>query len=162
MIFHRYRAEYTDGVIDLIPIHFTPPDPAMGFGREQIWRITLHDHRREIGQISYRDGESPCVYYYGHIGYHIDAPWRGHHYATRACRLIRDEIRRSGKSSVVITCDPDNIPSRKTCERLGCLPERTVRVPHEIREQHEIGPVKSRFIWCMEDGREEDRDEHAD
>ena len=45
MIFHRYRAEYTDFVIDLIPLHFTPPEPAMGFGREQIWRITLHNTR---------------------------------------------------------------------------------------------------------------------
>ena len=55
MIFHRNRAEYTDGVIDLVPVHFTPPDPAMGFGREQIWRITMHNQRGEIGQISYRD-----------------------------------------------------------------------------------------------------------
>ncbi len=162
MLFRRYRPEYSDGVIDLIPLHITPPDPSLGFGHEQIWRITLHDHRREIGQISYRDGESPCVYYYGHIGYHIDAPWRGRHFAARACRLIRNEIRRSGKSSVVITCDPDNIPSRKTCERLGCLPERTVRVPHEIREQHEIGPVKSRYIWRMEDGKVGYTHEYAD
>ena len=82
MIFRRNRAEYSDGIIDLIPIHFTPPDPAMGFGREQVWRITLHDHKGEIGQISYRNGESRCIYYFGHIGYHIDEPYRGHHYAT--------------------------------------------------------------------------------
>ena len=114
MIFHRNRAEYTDGVIDLVPVHFTPPDPAMGFGREQIWRITLHDSRGEIGQISYRNGESRCIYYFGHIGYHIDEPYRGHHYARRACLLLRDEILLGGKQSAVITCDPDNGPSRQT------------------------------------------------
>ena len=91
MFFHRNRAEYTDGVIDLVPVHFTPPDPAMGFGREQIWRITLHNSRGEIGQISYRNGESRCIYYFGHIGYHIDEPYRGHHYARRACLLLRKE-----------------------------------------------------------------------
>ena len=154
MLFRRHRPEYTDGVIDLIPMHFTPPSPSLGFGHEQIWRITLHDRRREIGQISYRDGESPCVYYYGHIGYHIDAAWRGNHYAARACELIRPEIVRSGKNSVVITCDPDNGPSRKTCERLGCVYECTVRVPEAILEKHEIGPVKRRYIWRMDGGKE--------
>ncbi len=154
MLFRRYRAEYTDGQIDLIPLHITPPSPGLGFGHEQIWRIALHDHRREIGQISYRDGESRCVYYYGHIGYHIDEPWRGNHFAEKACRLITGEIRMSGKTSVVITCDPDNIPSRKTCEHLGCELESTVKVPEDIREKYEIGPVKCRYIWRIDPGRE--------
>lgn len=157
MLFHRNRAEYTDGEIDLIPLHFTPANREMGFGREQIWRITLHDQHREIGQISYRAGESRYVYYYGHIGYHIDPPWRGHHYARSACQLIVPEIDRSGKSSVVITCDPDNVPSRKTCEALGCLYERTVPVPEDIREKYEIGPVKRRYIWRLR-RREEGHD----
>ena len=147
MIFHRDRAEYTDQTIDLVPIHISPPDPGMGFGREQIWKITMHNHRKEIGQISYRTGESRCVYYYGHIGYHIEAAWRGHHYARRACLLLPNEIRLSGKSSVVITCDPDNLPSRKTCEKLGCLWEGTVKVPHDIREKYEISEEKCRYIW---------------
>ena len=47
MFFHRNRAEYTDLVIDLIPVHFTPPDSSMGFGHEQIWKITLHNNLRE-------------------------------------------------------------------------------------------------------------------
>jgi RimJ/RimL family protein N-acetyltransferase len=147
MIFHRNRAEYSDGTIDLIPIHFTPPDPAMGFGREQIWKITLHNSRGEIGQISYRNGESRCIYYFGHIGYHIDPPWRGNRYARRACLLLKEEILRGGKNSVVITCDPDNIPSRKTCEGLGCLWEGITDVPGDVQAKYEISPVKCRYIW---------------
>ena len=151
MIFHRNRAEYTDGVIDLVPVHFTPPDPAMGFGREQIWRITLHDSRGEIGQISYRNGESRCIYYFGHIGYHIDEPYRGHHYARRACLLLRDEILLGGKQSAVITCDPDNEPSRKTCLRLGCLFERIADVPEDIYQRFEISHQKCRYIWLVDE-----------
>lgn len=147
MLFHRYRAEYTDGVIDLIPLHIGPPDKGLGFGHEQVWRITLHDERAEIGQISYRDGESRCVYYYGHIGYHIDEPYRGNHYAWRACRLIRTEILLSGKTSAVITCDPDNEASRKTCIKLGCLFERTASVPEDIYRKYEINRTKCRYIW---------------
>ena len=147
MLFRRNRAEYSDGVIDLIPIHIGAPNRELGFGHEQIWRITLHNERQEIGQLSYRDGESRCVYYYGHIGYHIDPPYRGYHYAYRACRLIEREIRLSGKTSVVITCDPDNVPSRKTCIRLGCLFERTADVPKDIYSKFEISRTKCRYIW---------------
>ncbi len=145
--FRRRSPEFTDGVIDLIPLRVPPADPVLRFGRERIWRITPHGRGNEIGQISYREGESRCVFYYGHIGYHIDPAWRGHHYAWRACVLIRDEVFRSGKTSVVITCDPDNTPSRKTCEKLGCLYEGTVHVPQDILERFDINPVKCRYIW---------------
>ena len=147
MIFRRFRAEYTDGVIDLIPLHISPPRPELKFGREQIWRITLHNSRREIGQISYRDGESRPVYYYGHIGYHVDPPYRGNHYASRACMLIRNEIRMSGKSSAVITCDPENDASRKVCQQLGCLLEGTVSVPDDLQRRFELNSQKCRYIW---------------
>ena len=149
MFFHRFRAEYTDSVIDLIPVHFTPPDPSMGFGREQIWRITLHNSRKEIGQISYRDGERRCIYYFGNIGYHIDAPYRGHHFARRACSLLADEIRRGGKNSVVITCDPDNEASRKTCIGLGCLWEGITDVPEDLQKRYEISAIKCRYVWYI-------------
>ncbi len=119
----------------------------MEFGTERVWRITKHNSRHEIGQISYRDGESRCVYYFGHIGYHIDAPWRGHHYARRACALLRQTAVMSGKSAVVITCDPDNIPSRKTCEHLGCFLEGTFSVPGDLREKYELNDTKCRYIW---------------
>ena len=149
MIFLRNRAEYTDGVIDLIPIHIGSPNRELGFGHEQVWKITLHNEKNEIGQLSYRNGESRCVYYYGHIGYHIDPPWRGHHYAVRACILIQDEIRRNGKSSVVITCDPDNLASRKTCLALGCIWESEVAVDNGLRRKFDISARKERYIWQL-------------
>ena len=142
-------------MIDLVAMHIEPPDPELRFGREQIWRITIHNNRKEIGQISYRDGESRCVYYYGHIGYHIDPPFRGNHYAYRACMLIRKEILMSGKASAVITCDPDNIASRKTCERLGCLLEGEVRVPEDLQKKYELSAVKCRYVWHVTAQREE-------
>lgn len=155
MIFRRYRAEYSDQVIDLIPMMFDPPDPEMGFGREQVWKITLHNSRKEIGQISYRTGESRCIYYFGHIGYHINPEYRGHHYARRACLLLKQEIRMSGKRSIVITCDPDNIPSRKTCEHLGCLWEGITAVAEDIRKKYEISDRKCRYIWHIPEERDE-------
>ncbi len=154
MFFRRYRVEYSDGVIDLIPLHIGSPNRERGFVHEQVWKITLHNEHQGIGQISYRDGEGRNVYLFGHIGYHIDHPYRGRHYAYRACRLIAREIRLSGKSSVVITCDPENEASRKTCIRLGCLFERIADVPEDIYRRFEISHIKCRYIWHVESTEE--------
>ena len=143
MFFRRNRAEYSDGIIDLIPLQVAPPDSGLQFGQERVWRIAVHNRRKEIGQLSYRDGESRCVYYFGHIGYHIDPPYRGHHYARRACLLLEHEIRISGKSSVVITCDPDNEPSRRTC----ILLEGISSVPRDLQEKYDLSSMKCRYIW---------------
>ena len=151
MFFKRFQPAFTDGVIDLVPIRLYPPDSAMGFGECYDYIIAPHGVSREAGRINLRLGESPCVYYFGHIGYHVDPPYRGRRYARRACALLAPMMRQLGKTSVVITTDPDNIPSRRTCEALGCEMERIVDVPKEIRSRWEISPVKCRYIWRMDD-----------
>ncbi len=148
-LFHT-PPEYSDGEIDLFAIRVPPSSRELGFGRERTWKITEHGKREEIGQVVYRPGEGKGIYYYGHIGYHIHPAWRGNHYAAKACRLIAEEIRRSGKSSVIITCDPDNLASRKTCLALGCLWESEVPVDGGLRERYEISARKERYIWRME------------
>ena len=148
--FMHFPPDYSDGEIDLFAVRSAPASRELGFGREQTWKITEHGKRAEIGKIVYRPGEGKGIYYFGHIGYHIDPAWRGNHYATKACRLIAEEIRRSGKSSVIITCDPDNLASRKTCLALGCLWESTVPVDRGLQEQFEISARKERYIWRMD------------
>lgn len=143
------KAEFSDGVIDLIPLRLYPPEEEMGFGRNYDYMIVEHGQRKEAGRISLRLGESECVYYFGHIGYHVDPPFRGHSYARRACELLRPLILLHGKENVVITCDPDNWPSRKTCIRLGCELERTVDVPEPIQKRWLISARKCRYIWRM-------------
>ena len=149
MLFHRFRAEYTDGVIDLIPVRCYPPDRELGFGLCYDYIIAPHGKRREAGRIALQLGESPGVYYFGHIGYHVDPPYRGNHYALRACRLLRGLMQLHGKESVVITTDPDNWPSRRTCEGLGCELERIVDVPVQMQRRWEISAVKCRYIWRL-------------
>ena len=151
MFFKRFRVAYTDGVIDLIPLNLFPPDEDMAFGVNYDFMIAPAGRRREAGRISVRLGESPCVYYFGHIGYHVDPPYRGSHFARRACSLLRPLMIRSGKTSVVITTDPDNWASRKTCGGLGCELERVVDVPPEIYRRWEISRVKCRYIWRLTD-----------
>lgn len=149
MFFGRQRAMATDGVIDLVPIRLYPPPREMGFGECHDFLITPHNKRREAGRISLRLGESECVYYFGHIGYHVDPPYQGNHFALRACKLLKSFIEATGKDSVVITADPDNVPSRKVCEGLGCVLENIVSVPDDIQRKWEISPVKCRYIWRL-------------
>lgn len=99
MLFRRVRAEFSDGVIDLLPLRLYPPEKEMGFGRVYDYMIVPHGTHREVGRISLRMGESPCVYYFGHIGYHVDPPYRGNHYARRACALLRPLIALHGKAA---------------------------------------------------------------
>lgn len=149
MFFFRSRPQFSDGVIDLIPVSLGMPEEDLNFGETYDFLIAPCGRRREAGRISVRLGESEAIYYFGHIGYHVDPPFRGKHFARRACALLRPLMESAGKNSVVITCDPDNWPSRKTCEGLGCELERTVEVPGRLKERYEISDVKCRYIWRL-------------
>ena len=45
-----------------------------------------HDNR--MGKCCLRIGDNENSYFGGHIGYEIDEPYRGHHYAAQACELL--------------------------------------------------------------------------
>ena len=147
MFWHHKRALYSDGVIDLPPLELEPPMRSLGFGEYYDYEIRPAGRRRQAGQISLRLGESAGIYYFGHIGYHVDPPYRGRHWALRACRLLEPLLRQCGAASVVITCDPDNLPSKKTIEALGAVLERTVDVPENLQRQWGLSPRKCRYIW---------------
>ncbi len=73
-----------------------------------------------IGRIDLRIGNiDRVVMYSGHIGYGVNLEHRGHHYAARACRLLLPLARSHGLEAVWITCNPDNVTSRRTCELAG-------------------------------------------
>src|SRR5688500_15079716 len=67
--------------------------------------------------------------YYGHIGYNVFPPARGRHFAERAVRLILPLARLHDLRTLWITCNPDNVPSRRTCERLGASLIEVVDLP---------------------------------
>lgn len=105
------------------------------------------------GEISLRFGEGRSLYYLGHVGYHIDPPYRGHGWAARACRLCIPLFTQMNMSSFTITNDPDNYASRKTCEHIGCILESIVGVPADIRKEFRLPAYKCRYI-CRTDSAE--------
>lgn len=113
-----------------------PADPVRGWVPQYNFWMRVHDTTfrrapvRIAGGIGLRIGTTdPIALYYGHLGYHVYPPARGRHYAERACRLLLPLCRRHGLRTLWITCNPDNVASSRTCERLGMELVDVVPVP---------------------------------
>ena len=143
------RAMFSDDQIELVLSNQDVADEACGIDDGYLFSIYRAKTRDYVGYVCLRLGESPALYYLGHIGYRIEEKYRGNGWAGRACRLMRPLIERLGMESVVITTNVENIASRKTCERLGCILERIADVPPEQRTVCAGAPQKCRYIWRM-------------
>lgn len=83
-----------------------------------------------LGRIELRVGRTQDLFLYtGHIGYRVEAPFRGRRYAARSCRLLAPLAMRHGLPELWITCDPDNAASRRSCELAGASFEGIVTLP---------------------------------
>ncbi len=100
--------------------------------REQWWRKPQSPPIRMVGGIGLRLGSTPSIeLYYGHFGYHVYPPARGRGYAARACRLLFPLARHHGFKTLWVTCNPENIASRVTCERIGGELVEVVPIPED-------------------------------
>ena len=72
-----------------------------------------------IGKCDLRIGHNEKTYIGGNIGYGIDEPYRGHHFAAKACRLLFHQAKKHGLDYLIIACDPKNTASSRTCEIAG-------------------------------------------
>jgi len=105
--------------IDLIIEQKIRENKVKGFVPAYCYAINLTGTNLTIGTIDLRIGNNTLTYYGGHIGYGIDKNYRGHHYAAKACKLLRNVALAHGMNELIITCNPENIASQKTCIRLG-------------------------------------------
>jgi tagatose 1,6-diphosphate aldolase len=85
--------------------------------------------------------------YLGQVGYIVHPPARGRHYAARALRLLFPLAKRNGLNPLWITCSPDNIASRRTCESAGGVWIDTVALPtdHGLYAKGEREKCRYRF-----------------
>jgi predicted acetyltransferase len=145
--FQRGFEEIRGEEFRLVLMEKMPEDRIHGWVPSYRFSIRPLDGRVEIGTIDIRIGDNDNIYYAGHIGYRIHPPYRGRHFAEKACRLIIRIARAHGMRQVVITCNPDNAPSRRTIERLGAVLVETVDLPAD-NELYLYGDrQKCRFVW---------------
>ena len=96
----------------------------------------------EIGECDLRIGHNANTYYGGNIGYRIEEPYRGRHYAGKACLLLFKLAKKHKMDYLNITCNPDNYASRKTCEYAGCHLVEIVELPEDNDMRVEDGEMK--------------------
>ncbi|MBR6808727.1 MAG: GNAT family N-acetyltransferase [Clostridia bacterium] len=138
---------FTDGEVDLVLSNEDVSDAVCGIVDGFTFYMYKARTRHYMGYVSLRLGESPGLYYLGHIGYRVEPEYRGQHLAERSCRMIVPLMKRLGIHSAVITTNVDNMPSRKTAERLGCILESIVPVPERFRGICAGAAWKCRYIW---------------
>jgi predicted acetyltransferase len=117
-----------DGELELILVQTAPADPERGLVPYYVFEMRVGGEK--VGGLNLRIGNThDLVTYGGHIGYGVNPEHRGHHYAERACRMVLPLAKAHGLNPLWITCNPDNIPSRRTCERLGAEMVEIVSLP---------------------------------
>ena len=69
--------------------HTFPGDPVRNWVPAYYFDI-LDATGQKVGICDLRIGHNEGLYYGGNIGYAVDEPFRGNHYAEKACRLLRN------------------------------------------------------------------------
>src|SRR5438552_19020936 len=120
--------ELRDGELELVLVARNPADPVKQWVPSYDFELRADDER--AGRINFRAVDVPSLQMYGgHFAYAVEPKFRGHHYAERGVRLLFPFARRHGFTTVYITCNPDNWPSRRTCERLGATLAEIIPLP---------------------------------
>lgn len=143
--FHN-PGELIDGDLQLVLEKTNPANPAKGFAPEYRFKMALTGQEKKIGGINLRIGNTErLVKYSGHIGYGVEPEHRGHHYAARSVRLLLPLARQHGMETLWITCNPDNIASRRTCELAGAEFIEIVDLPEDTDMYQKGARQKCRY-----------------
>lgn len=112
--------ELVDSDLRLVVNELVPSDEETGFVPSYRFSMMLEGVKDPVGGIDLRLGDTiGLVRYGGHIGYGVEEQFRGQHLAARSCRLVFGLARRHGFKELWITCNPDNLASRRTLEIAG-------------------------------------------
>jgi tagatose 1,6-diphosphate aldolase len=139
----------SDGEIDLVIEEKRVADPDKKRVPEYFYAITLHHSAEKIGTVNLIIGENKDTFFRGHVGYKIDEKYRGKSYSAKACRLIKEVASAHNIERLFITCNPDNYPSRRTCEKIGAKLVEVVDIPKENEMYRENEKQKCRYEWII-------------
>lgn len=129
-----------------LELHLTDRTLGDGRSRPPTYRFELRVDGALAGNISLRLGHTEYIEKYaGHIGYGVEPMFRGQHYAARSCRMLFPVARRHGFRALWITCNPENVASRRTCELVGGQLIDIIDVPPIIDLYREGDRQKCRY-----------------
>ena len=116
--------------LELVLIGRSSGDPVHGSVTSYRFEMRLVETGRHVGNVDLRVGDThELITYSGQVGYSVLPQYRGNRYAARSCALLLPLAREHGMPRLFITCNPDNLASRRTCEILGAELVETVDLP---------------------------------
>jgi len=135
----REPGNLEDGDLRLVLVKTLPPDPEKELVAAYEFEMRHSGSDEKMGHINLRVGNiDKIVKYGGHLGYDVLPGHRGHHYAARSCQLLFPLALSHGMRTLWVTCNPDNIASRRTCEIAGGTFIEIVDLP-EDNDQYQAG-----------------------
>lgn len=138
----------SDGEIDIVLNEKRRAVRNIGLVPSYEFNIHLMENPEVIGRISLRIGNTDRIKKYsGHIGYGIKEEYRGNHYAVKACKLVKQIAIEHDLKTLWITVNPDNYPSRRTCEILGCEMVEIIDIPEYLDMYRQGERQKCRYLW---------------
>jgi predicted acetyltransferase len=130
-----------DNDLELVLVKMVPANEEKGYVPAYFFEMKNTDNGEKMGRIDLRVGNNKSIYYGGNIGYTVEEKFRGHHYAGRSLKLLFPFMKKHKVNSLLITCNPENIASRKTCEFTGGKLLEIVDLP-ESNDQYKNGERK--------------------
>ncbi|HTL53513.1 MAG TPA: GNAT family N-acetyltransferase [Planctomycetota bacterium] len=140
-----------DGDLALVVMRLAPAEPEKARVPEYKFEMRRTGTAERLGSIRFRlSDEERFQRYFGQIGYDVDSPHRGHHYAARAVKLLLPLAREHGFHEIWITCDPANPASRRTCEIAGGMYVDTLPIPEDNPMYAEGCRQVCRYVFSLE------------
>jgi predicted acetyltransferase len=117
-----------EGFESLVAFLLSQRDPGAARPRAYVpfTELWMADGDEYLGRISLRHELNALLHEWGgHIGYAVRPSARGRGYAGAALQAMLQICADRGIDPVLVTCDVDNVPSRRTIERAGGVYEDT-------------------------------------
>jgi tagatose 1,6-diphosphate aldolase len=105
--------------LELILIEKTPANEEKECFPAYKFEMRHKKTKEKMGHIDLRISNNEIIKYIGHIGYGVDKKFRGNRYASRSIKLLLSLAKKYNLNPLWITCYPENIPSKKSCELAG-------------------------------------------
>ena len=129
-----------------IPPEQNSPDyiPVYKFEMRQVGTV------KKLGRLNFRVANTEdIILYAGHFGYNVAEEYRGHRYAARSCQLLFPLAIKHGINPLWITCNPDKIASRRTCEIAGGKLIEVVDLPPDNDQYQDGERQKCRYRFDL-------------
>ena len=101
-----------------------------------------------VGNCSLKIWHTDVIWFAGNIGYEVYEPYRGHHYAAKACRLLYSLAVMHDLDYVIITCNVRNAASERTIQLAGGMFISEEDVPKDS-EQYQKGSHRVRIYKVL-------------